>query len=237
MQSCIFPLELCEAIIDAVPSGVLGSWPLHCKDKSEWTAPYDIHLHEQSTLRACSLTCHAWRRRSQALLWKQPTLIFPVHVSRFYKAICDNPLSPRHQLTSEMYMVTYDSDAPASISLRANYAMDLLPNLRVLHTRHVNWIQYAPYRSGDGIPVHLLRAHPPFFANLTQLECIGCVFADERYLLDVIWACRNLVEFKMSHTNFMSRVCEDVGAAQRLSLLRDSRTTRCMPQVTLRIDL
>ncbi|KAJ2987382.1 hypothetical protein NUW54_g9440 [Trametes sanguinea] len=170
MQACIFPLELCEAIIGAVPSGIMDSWPVPYKQK-DWSRPYDVLSLEQSTLQSCSLTCRAWRQRSQALLWKRPTLTIPMHVSNFYESIREDSVSERQRLVSELYMVSYKSTAPAPITLRANYAMHSFPNLRVLHTRHVDWLHYILDRSGEGIPIHLARAHLPFFSNLVCLEC------------------------------------------------------------------
>ena len=55
----LVPTEICERIIDFVA----------IRDEAIWAYPHRIwHLETYKTLQACSLTCHAWRSRSQFYL-------------------------------------------------------------------------------------------------------------------------------------------------------------------------
>ncbi|OSD02586.1 hypothetical protein PYCCODRAFT_322268 [Trametes coccinea BRFM310] len=193
MQTCVFPLELCEAIIGAVPS-TIESLPVPYTQGKNWTSAYDVLIHERNTLCACSLTCRAWRTRSQTLLWKRPLLLLPDHISSFYRIVREDATYERVCLVSEMCM-TCHKYMPC-IAFAGDIVVHTFPNLRVLHINDMDWSPFVT----DGIPRPMLRAHLPLFANLIRLECHGCVFPDERYFFEIIWACCNLVHLKGCHT-------------------------------------
>ncbi len=63
MEYCPFPIELCNAIMDALSEHHKFQWSWSFAERS------------QHALCACALTCCAWRVRAQRLLWHSPCLL------------------------------------------------------------------------------------------------------------------------------------------------------------------
>ncbi|KAI9061570.1 hypothetical protein FKP32DRAFT_932380 [Trametes sanguinea] len=176
MQACVVPLELCEAIIDAIPS-TIESLPVPYVEGTKWTRPYIMLLQERSTLWACSLTCRAWRRRAQNLLWMRPLLLLPENVPSFYE------------------IIRGDAENHSS-------------------------------RQRDGLVlIRDRRNSTPLFASLTRMEYHACVFPDERYFFEIVWACCNLVQLKLSNSLFKQHLYSEAEIAKRLSRIREQRNT------------
>ncbi|OJT05526.1 hypothetical protein TRAPUB_3657 [Trametes pubescens] len=86
MESCRLPIELCEKVMNALrghEDEILDG--TNSRMQEEYTSK------RQPALRACALTCHAWRVRAQYLLWTFPVILDSQHLAHFRTAIQSSP--------------------------------------------------------------------------------------------------------------------------------------------------
>ncbi|OSD06677.1 hypothetical protein PYCCODRAFT_961476 [Trametes coccinea BRFM310] len=129
MQACIFPLELCKAIIEAIPSSVESSPPPYTLTDN-YAPLCDMMLRANTTLWACSLTCRAWRKRSQALLWRRPIVSSRGPPTRFYAACREGGFGEWTRLVTEFCL--------SRSRFHAHYPLHHFPELHIFHTRRMD---------------------------------------------------------------------------------------------------
>ena len=75
------PIEVCERVIDAI-----GDWPTFSPIANDETV-----LSRETTLRSCTLVCHAWRIRSRIQLFKAVNLTGHQSLQRFLSFLSVTP--------------------------------------------------------------------------------------------------------------------------------------------------
>lgn len=195
MESCRIPIEVCEAIMDA-----LAYWDTAWRD--EQTNPPLAIFWLQHTLCACALTCRAWRVRAQLLLWNSP---YPKNGPRLVLFIAAIRTAPNPLITSRLGLHN------STLASSAELFMHAFPNLRRLVCAEV--------RFDHGPPLSIFRMRLPFFASITSLQLVRCRFGSWRAMLDVVWAFPNLASLRV-RLSHMDITLPAVGRHVDLSAIR-----------------
>lgn len=213
MESSRLPIEICEAVMNALPD-CYGFGPLH-RFEHKWRYRHNIVM-GQRALCACALTCRAWRVRAQYLLLTFPLIRNHARLAHFTMAVGESPITG---LTLGGY---YDAPEPFDASKASELFMR--PRLRLQHFRCIQ------VRFDRGPPFRLLRMLP-FFASITILQMWRCIFQNFRGMMDVVWACPNLAMLGIIDVHFnvqpssatglrqMSAAVENLRACQKLTSL------------------
>ncbi|EIW65393.1 uncharacterized protein TRAVEDRAFT_42763 [Trametes versicolor FP-101664 SS1] len=186
MESSRLPIELCEAIMNALPDYYEFCPPLWLADPWDYV---DFVL-SQCALYACALTCHAWRVRAQYLLSTFPHIRNHANLAHFTMAVEESPITG---LTLGGY---YDDPEPFDASKASELFMRSCPRLQ-----HLRCLKA---RFDRGPPVRLLRMLP-FFASITTLQLWECTFQNFRAMMDVVWACPNLAMLEICAPGFKAQ--------------------------------
>ncbi|OJT02860.1 hypothetical protein TRAPUB_6611 [Trametes pubescens] len=206
MESCRLPLELCEEVMNALLKR--HELPL------DITTPSRYWFHQQQALCACALTCRAWRVRAQHLLLKFP------HIRNSQCLASVTTAIQQLRDISIVHGLVLDSDGMLDLSTAGGLFMSALP--------HLQHLTYVNTRFDRGPPLRLLRMRLPFFAGITVLRLHLCTFQSLRSMLDVVWACRNVVSFHMRGCTLQTQrhspaaikaACEHLRPCQKLTRL------------------
>ncbi|KAH9846165.1 hypothetical protein C2E23DRAFT_854023 [Lenzites betulinus] len=222
MESCRLPVELCEAVMDAVSYHQI-SMVLDRRKQNRSRL-------RQRTLCACALTCRAWRARAQHLLRTRPYLPSQRAISLLTASVrADREKWARHLMIMRLNGSgigrsgsgsTTSSRAKDPIGISTASCTDLLlcsfPNLHTFHAS-VTTLDFGP---------RLLRMRPPFFLAITTLLLDRCTFDSVRAMLDVIWACPN-VSMLVIMTSYLRRDVLPEEAAILLSSIGCGSQPRC----------
>lgn len=204
MESCRIPIEVCEAIMDSLPTLLPGVQDF-----------YESRRKTYGTLYACALTCRAWRIRAQWLLWASPHLLNERRLARFTAVTRTAPIP----LIVTLWL--HRSTFVRSTEL----FMHTFPNLRQL-VFHITDFTCGP-------PLSILRMRLPFFASVTVLRLLFCQFRSWRTMLDVVWAFPNLATLELMGCEFkyarlstwvggpvdLPAICKYLRACQKLTEL------------------
>ncbi|KAI9068027.1 hypothetical protein FKP32DRAFT_200938 [Trametes sanguinea] len=222
MRSSVLPMELCEAIIDAVASTVPLPQPIwKFSSDQEWPRMYAPQLYQQSALYACTLICHAWSRRAQQLLWRRPLLCSVWSVQRFTELIQADAANVLAPLVYELRLnagFIYDFSLPTMFP--ANVFMRSLSNLRTIYAHGVAWEIHD-------IHPRLIRFQLPLLAALKRLELQICSIGTLRMLFDVVWSCQELTHLTISQHSYNNDLNIHLprGTLERWHLAQKSRNT------------
>lgn len=140
MEACRIPIELCETIMDALPS-----WPTI--SSGDWSRG-------QFTLCACALTCRAWRVRAQLLLWVCPRLIERRRLPLFTAAI---RTAPKALITTLLLH-------QCSFVSSAELFMHTFPNLQQLNFHNVDFTRGPPSILRMRLPFFASVTVPGYYA-------------------------------------------------------------------------
>ncbi|KAI0644457.1 hypothetical protein C8Q79DRAFT_1011503 [Trametes meyenii] len=195
MDFCPIPIEMCEAIIDAIPLS------------NEFLTP-----DERDTLTACALTCRAWKTRAKAILKRRIWFTSSRSLNTFTSALRTSP-SGRSAFVRDLLWYPAQNSNTLGEDFHMSKAADLLvmplPNLRSLDLWSIV-IDFNP---------RILRMRLSFFAGLTRLDLFDCRFDTPRAMLDLIWACPNLESLLLRHYRLRKNALS-AGDAIRLSTSR-----------------
>ncbi|KAI0821820.1 hypothetical protein BC628DRAFT_778665 [Trametes gibbosa] len=176
MESCRFPIEVCEKIIDEVVQDHL------------WSTDRD-------TLRNCALTCRAWRPRAQCRLWGSPRSLDASSIDMF---IADLRHGPDHLLslihTLDIYF-TYSDDI---CRLNELLLTSRIPNLHTLELRYASDVAQSPSLNLKLIHPRVLRMRPPLLSHVTRLKLSACHFGSLQMMFRMIWACPRLSSLELN---------------------------------------
>ncbi|KAI0770950.1 hypothetical protein BD413DRAFT_613478 [Trametes elegans] len=162
MQTCRLPVEVCEAVIDAIRP-----------DFDNW---FDFDT-ESHALWACALTCRAWRPRAQLVLW---TSVFLQHHERIPPFVAVVQRSPARLAPCVRTLCVHPfSSGPVPLRLFA----PALPALRVCAFEGVPCMAFPPRAA---------RMRMRAFAALVELRMSRCGFQCVGDLCDLVWACARL---------------------------------------------
>lgn len=205
MESCRVPIELCETIIDTLPIRTIASR----------RGDYYAGLQVQRTLRACALTCRAWRVRAQLVLWVSPHLESEHYLALFAAALRTGP----KPLITNLWL------HQSTFVRSAELFMHTFPNLRNLTCSKADF--------DHGPPLSILRMRLPFFASVTVLRLVHCRFRSLRAMLDMVWAFPNLAVLELSFFTFkfaplpaaggrvdLSAICGHLRSCQKLTSIK-----------------
>ncbi|KAI0641269.1 hypothetical protein C8Q79DRAFT_332684 [Trametes meyenii] len=178
MKHCRLPIELCEAIMDVLfespDFGQLG----HLSD-------------EFKTLWACRNVCPEWNIRATALLHLNSDLKSPQEVSDFVSTLRGRSQSRLYFRAEGLWLdwSSFRGDRNLSRS-RALFTLHSLPNLEFLH------IDGCQIDIGSS---RLMRLRPPFLKGIRRLVFNDCQFDSWRTVLDLLWACPNLNDVRVTN--------------------------------------
>ncbi|KAI0642038.1 hypothetical protein C8Q79DRAFT_269135 [Trametes meyenii] len=167
MESCRLPIELCEAIMDAIPSS------------DEYITP-----DEYDTLVACRETCLSWSVRAKAILDTHWCLKSPQSVGLFVSALRSSA-----QVASRMESIVHleldwgQYSGPPYLSQSMDLFMTSLPSSISSLIFFSVVVDLSP---------RVLRMRLPFFSRLTVVQFFSVTFDTLGIMLDFIWACPNL---------------------------------------------
>ncbi|KAI0355800.1 hypothetical protein OH77DRAFT_313638 [Trametes cingulata] len=188
MNSCPLPLEICEAIMDEF-------------------APL------QSPLRACSLTCRAWRYHAQRRLRQYPCLLNLQSIATFLACTRANPDEWRPLVLAMRIGSTERClEYLMSMAQASDIIMYPFPHLRILVIRGTKF----------DLNPRLLRMRRPFFANIRSLKISRCWFDTVAVMFDIIWSCPELVRLELVDSAIRNPALSMVKDAQ-LSSIRHRR--------------
>lgn len=217
MESSRLPIELCEAVMNALPNGYefgppLGSWGV---------LGYRETVDGQRALCACALTCRAWRVRAQYILSIFPRIRDDAHLAHFTTTVQESPITGltlgHHSIESEY--------------LDASKASELFMHSCV-HLQHFRCIRV---HFDHGPPLRLLRMRLPFFASITTLQLWSCTFQSFRAMMDVVWACPNLATLGIDGTEFKAKAPPAAGIRQMSAVVEHLRA--CQKITSLYLDM
>ncbi|KAI0638732.1 hypothetical protein C8Q77DRAFT_1663 [Trametes polyzona] len=216
MDSCPLPIELCEAIMDAI---LLLPEPLILNAGQPKRKRF-----RQRALCNCALTCRAWRPRAQHLLRVHPNLATQQSVLQYLQCMRNAP-AEWAPLASEIRLQGGQMRAPPtcgrdmasdSVLLNVSRASALFtypfPRLRILHAA-TTLFDLAP---------RLLRMRLPFFAGIARLVLVQCVFDSVQAMLELVWACPSLTSLVVVQS-YLWKEDLSLGSAERLLLIREYR--------------
>ncbi|KAI0353193.1 hypothetical protein OH77DRAFT_1512833 [Trametes cingulata] len=203
ISSSRLPIELCETIIDAIrPS--CAAW-------------YD-DPRESPTLKACALTCRAWRPRAQLNLWKAVLLQHRERVMPEFVAAARGSPDRLAPLVRTMCLHPFGERVPLDVFMLG------LPNLHMLVLEAVMWTPFPPRAS---------RMRMPLLASVRELALSRCGFHTVKDMLDVVWSCPNLSRVVILNCSFTRERLTEAESA-RLSTLR-KRPGACEKLTSLRL--
>lgn len=210
MEECRLPIELCEMIIDAVGAPLVDEQDAH---GLVWLGHSTQCRGQQDTLRACTLACRAWSTRSRRLLSTHICFYHPKSSRNLSQTTC---CSPSSTMTS-LHIDGEDWEEAECVKLRGLFLKPGFPSLRALALENMDLTGVSC------LDPRILRAHLPFFTNISTLALYKCYFPSVSGLLRLVWACPNLSSLAMCHCwKFWGSACKDEAAAQ-LSLARTRR--------------
>ncbi|KAI8970885.1 hypothetical protein BD414DRAFT_388950, partial [Trametes punicea] len=195
MESSRLHIELCEAVLDTIPSAI--SWPVRLHyPYCVTTYHVEDHILSQKTLCACALVCRAWRPRAQFLLWKYPILSSPESLARFVATIHHDVGKQWASFVSMLHLYPHRSSKPGA-SMKSQWIwlsvsdvfMQCFPNMRTFYASHPGWMANS----------RLYHMRLPFFSSVTHLVLDGCTYETLR---DMIWSCHNLAILQISDCLF-----------------------------------
>ncbi|KAI0668788.1 hypothetical protein C8Q78DRAFT_247779 [Trametes maxima] len=177
MENCILPIELCEVIMDTIPS-----------------SPHFLTPREHDALVACSLVCTTWRTRAAVILEKRVNLESPQIVSQFaFTLRRESSGCRRADYISYLLLDWSRFKGDKNLSRAMELFMTPLPGLKILDMDDVH-IDVSP---------RILRCmRPPLFTGITCLYFSDCKFCSWRAMLDIVWGCLKLEDLSLSHCSF-----------------------------------
>ncbi|KAI0642326.1 hypothetical protein C8Q79DRAFT_246482 [Trametes meyenii] len=191
MEHCKLPIELCEAIMDVIPSS------------RRFLSPNEYH-----TLVACRDVCSVWSIHAKAILNRSTVLDSPHVVSLFVSAVRRE--SPDRVDFLELLDLNWSEfQGNRDLSRCVDLFMTPLPNVQALHLAGVRF----------DLGPRLLRMRLPFFTRISSLVLIFSQFYSHRAMLDIIWACPNLKDVAIRGCSFGGSPLTPESAA-RLSAAR-----------------
>ncbi len=217
MESCRLPIELCEKVMNA-----LRGYEDEILDGTNSRMQEEYTSKRQPALRACALTCHAWRVRAQYLLWTFPVILDSQHLAHFRTAIRS---SPNITITRGLVLGGIYGPNELDLSTAGELFMRSFPHLQRLLCFYI--------RFDRGPPLRVLRMRLPFFASITALRLYRCTFQSLRAMLGVVWACRNLATLDTNDVWFKS---ECSGAGLRRMHVAVGHFRACQKLTALRLD-
>ncbi|KAI0816889.1 hypothetical protein BC628DRAFT_1405090 [Trametes gibbosa] len=222
MESCPLPIEVCEAIMDALSYHRI-SMVLDRREQNRSRI-------RQRTLCACALTCRAWRARAQHLLRAHPYLANQHSVSLLsasVRAIRDQwtpyvsilrlnggggVQRSGHSTTSPS--TTKNPDTGISMASTTDLLLCPFPNLHTFYASVIT-MDFGP---------RLLRMRPPLFFAISTLLLDRCTFDSVRAMFDVVWACPNVSFLVIVNSHLRKEVLSDEAAVLLASVGCGSRT-------------
>ncbi|KAH9851450.1 hypothetical protein C2E23DRAFT_895866 [Lenzites betulinus] len=208
MESCRFPIDVCELIMDFVKSE-----PVLFAMRKNVDPIY-------KTLRSCALTCRAWRPRAQYLLWQEIQITGPIAMEVFTDAFRRAHVATTSKLR---YLVLDFNDrlyGMECFNLRVYAALRRL-RLNELFLTHKarnlrTFVIYFPH-SHDHLPLYsrVLRARLPLLARITTLELCQIRPSFARMVLDFMWTCPDLSSCTLYFTWPTPRVGESWEIGER----------------------
>lgn len=218
MECCWLPIELCEAVMDALQDYYepLGRPGVLLESKRTWES--------QQALCACSLTCRAWHVRAQHLLWTLPHVLDSQHLAQFTSAVRNlSSISTAGLVLGDQRAYAIKTFDPSMVSSLFMHSFD--------HLRHLLFYGFLFHR---GPPLAILRMRLPFFASITVLQLLDCAFQSLRALLDVVWACPSLATLAISRSGIKSK--RTSGAGLRLLSAAVENLRACRKLTSLYLD-
>ncbi|KAI0670823.1 hypothetical protein C8Q78DRAFT_1145422 [Trametes maxima] len=177
MENCILPIEICEAIIDAIPS-----------------SPHFLTPHEHNALVACRDVCTTWRTRAAVILQKRVDLDTPQIASQFAFAVRrESSVHIRADYISSLSLFWSHLEGDKNLSRAMQIFMTPLPRLEALYMYEVHI---------DVSPRILKCMRPPLLTAITFLEFSKCKFCSWRVMLDIVWCCLELEHLSVLYCSF-----------------------------------
>ncbi|KAI0364805.1 hypothetical protein BV20DRAFT_818576 [Pilatotrama ljubarskyi] len=172
MEHPRLPIEIWEHIMEALQwyhQGIIYA--------------YSDAVAAQATVRACALTCRAWRPRAQFYLWRHPSITHEKCAVAFTVILrCISPWFAGHVCTLDLNFAFWSS-GPHLPHLGDLFLLSL-PNLRRLVIRNLrsDAIRVPPW----------LRTQLTLCAPIINLELTSCMFDTARTMFHIIWSSPHL---------------------------------------------